>query len=320
VHVGLLAAGVGFLALFIHRVDTHKVAESIRRLDATTLGVALAAYTAAWALRVWRLHMLARAIAIPLTTRAAASVALGANALNLVAPARLGDVAAFVQLRLASGRGAEAAAAVLSWRLADLGALLALGLVAGLPILLLVPLAHAETGLLWTMGAGAGFLFLAALAAWLSRHKRSKAVLARLAQRLLGSRAPTGAAFGRATAALWSPRLLAAGLGLAMAAWIGDAVVAGAILEALWGGPNAYLIALIPLLLANAAKMLPTTPGSIGVFEAVFAATLLAYGVPAATAVAAAVATHLFMNLYTLAVGIPGAVAAGRSVSRSLSR
>ncbi|MES2154978.1 MAG: lysylphosphatidylglycerol synthase transmembrane domain-containing protein [bacterium] len=320
----ILAEIAVILVLFaLRNVAWRDVPGYLGRLGPATLGLAALAYTAAWTMRIARLHVLAKATGIPLGARDAAQTALGANALNIVAPARLGDVAAYVHLRSEGAAGPEAAAVMVTWRLGDLGALLVFALLAGPVVLLLVPVHSATTGLVAVMAGGAGFLAIGAAGIYLARHHKVRAVLDRIATRLLGSRAPTGAAFGRATAHLWTPRLFAASLALAIAAWIADALLAGVILDALWDGPNAYAVVIIPVILANAAKTLPTTPGSIGVFEVVFGVALNQYvGDPASAAVFgfAAVAVHLFVNVLTLGLGLPGAVAIGRSVSRSAAR
>ncbi|HUR62235.1 MAG TPA: lysylphosphatidylglycerol synthase transmembrane domain-containing protein [Candidatus Thermoplasmatota archaeon] len=317
IHLLLLAAGASLLWLAVRHADLAAVREDLAKIHPAAIGLAFLAYLAAWALRVWRLHFLAAAAATRLTLPQAAATALGANALNIIAPARLGDVSAFVHLRERTGKGPESAAAILTWRLTDLGALLTVALLAGLPVLAFVPLA-AGTQLLWTMAAGGGFLALAAVGVWVARDQRSRALLERLGRRLLGARAPTGAAFGRATALLWGGRVFSMGLVMAIGAWLADAVFAGLILHALW--PGDPLVVLVPMVLANAAKTLPTTPGAIGVYEVVFALALQQYGVDAATALTAGIATHFLLNAWTLLLGLPGAIAIGRSVSRSATR
>ena len=314
VHGILFAAGILLIVLAARRVDPAAIGRDLAKLDATAVALAFLAYVVAWALRVVRLQVLARAAQVPLELGAATATALGANALNIVAPARLGDVSAIVHLRALTGKGAESAATLLTWRLTDLGALLTVALLAGLPILALVPLRDG-TGLAWTMAGGVAFLGAALVAIRLARDPRSRAMLDRLARRLLGAKAPTGSAFGHATALLVQPRIFSVGLVLAVGAWISDAVLAGILLHSLW--PGNPLIVLVPVVLANAAKILPTTPGGVGVYEVVFALALQQYGVDAATALTVGIVTHLLLNAWTLVLGLPGAIAIGRSVSRA---
>ena len=318
IHILLLLAGLVLIGLAIRRVDPAAIAHDLNKLDAAAVALAFAAYVVAWGLRVWRLHYLAGAAGIPIPLAQAANTALGANALNIVAPARLGDVSAVVHLReVSGGKGPPAAATILTWRLTDLGALLTVALVAGLPLLALVPLRDGS-GLAWTMAGGVAFLGLAAIAAKVARDERSSDLIDRLARRLFGSKAPMGAAFGHATALLFVPRVFLLGLLLAVGAWLADAVFAGIILHSLW--PGNVLIVLVPVVLANAAKILPTTPGGVGVYEVVFQVALQQYGVDAATALTVGIATHLLLNAWTLVLGLPGAFAIGRSVSRSAVR
>ncbi len=172
---------------------------------------------------------------------------------------------------------------------------------------------------MWAAAAGGVFLVAVLVGVPLARRGAGGAIAARVLRRMLGRHANTGATFTAALAALWAPRPFASGTVLAVLSWLGDITVAGLLLGALGGGPDSMLLVVVPVLLANVAKMVPSTPGSIGVFEGVFAGALLAYGIPSHIAVSAAVLTHLLMNVFTLALGVPGALATGRALSRSWS-
>lgn len=311
-HGLLLALGVGLVYLALQRVDAHAVLAAMQRLGWVGLALCSLVYSLAWAARAARLWLLATPLRVPLAPSQALSTGLGANALNLVAPARLGDVAAFWRLRKLSD-GPRAAALMLTWRLVDLGALMLVALAACAVLLVVLPSAVPLHLLVWIAAAGAAFVGFAVVAAWLTHSLQPRRMLETVARRLLGSRAPLGAAFGAAMAVCWSPRNIALGLGVAAGAWLCDLVVAGIILQATWGGAHPFLVVIVPVLLANAAKLLPTTPGGLGVFEGVMWVLLRASGVPDSPALAAAVATHLFMNLFTVVMGVPGAIAVGRA-------
>lgn len=325
----LFLLGVGLVALYVRQLDLGRALSALLGLSAGVLGLALVLYTIAWTLRVWRLHLLSRSAGIPATPGSSASTALGANALNLIAPARLGDVAAFVRLRGAAPSAGAAAAVLVHWRLTDLAGLLLLGLAGGAAVLLVGPPIALGGTLAWLLFGGvAALVVLAGGAVWAARRSEapgSPGLLARLrdrvATRILGERAEgMGEGFSRANVKLLAPALLVGSVLLAVLGWVGDAAVAGVLLAAAWPHPGAFLVAVVPVVVGNVAKMVPSTPGALGVFEAAFAAALIPFGVPLVEAVAVAVATHLLMNAYTLVVGVPGAWTTARAVPRTLWR
>lgn len=330
VHATLAILGIGLVVLFLQKTEAAVAFRTLLSLSFGVIFLAVVLYTVAWSLRVWRLYLVCSAAEVPVSGRTAISTALGANALNLLAPARLGDVAAFLRLKQESGKGGAAAAAVVQWRLMDLVGILAFGLAAGFVVLAFAPAFALGGSLVWIMlGGGVALGVLGAAAYWARRRSATEPAgtesfltrtRSRLALKLFGPFADTGEEFSRAAVPLFRPRFVAASLLLALGAWVGDAAVAAVMLHAAWPHPEALFLVVVPVVAGNVAKMLPTTPGALGVFEAAFAASLLPFGVPLPAAVAAAVATHLLMNAYTLLAGAAGAWATARSVPRAFWR
>jgi len=87
------------------------------------------------------------------------------------------------------------------------------------------------------------------------------------------------------------------------AADLADAVVLGLCLHAV-GANLAPLAWLVVLLAINAAILVPTTPGHVGVMEAGAVAALLALGVPAERALAGAVLYHAIQIVPGTALGL----------------
>lgn len=325
-HVALFAVGIALIVFYMKDAATAEALASLGRVGITTLGVAAVVYLASWALRSWRLHLLLRHVQSDVRPTFSVATATGANTLNLLAPARLGDVAAFLSIRNATASSGAAAALLVQWRLTDLGGLLLLGLAAAALLPWGSP-AWIPSWVPWVVG-GAALAAAAALAlAWSTNRAaptgegglgaRFEQAQAFIAKRLLRGRLGDGASFARTGKLLLARRVLGGTLLLSLAAWAADAVVAGFLLYAAWPNPAAFAIVFVPVVVANAAKLLPSTPGAIGVFEGAFAATLIPYGVPFATALAVAVAVHLLMNLMTLVIGAPGAWSTLRNIPRA---
>jgi hypothetical protein len=70
----------------------------------------------------------------------------------------------------------------------------------------------------------------------------------------------------------------------------------------------------IALMIANMTKVIPITPGGIGIFESSFASVLIIFGINADIALVGALLDHLIKNLITLIGGFFGAFIMGISV------
>jgi len=98
------------------------------------------------------------------------------------------------------------------------------------------------------------------------------------------------------------------------AADLADAAVLGLCLDAVGAGlpPVAWLVVLLAI---NAAILVPTTPGHVGVMEAGAVAALLALGVPADRALAGAVLYHAIQIVPGTALGLVSLPRLRRSIA-----
>ena len=256
---------------------------------------ALLAYTGAFVLRAfaWR-PLIGREIPIVRLF----SLLMAALFLNHAAPAKAGDVARTYGAARLGVPGGRAAASVILARLVDL-------------VSLLVVLAGA-----WALAGGARWgvivvpaLTVAAIASaiwWTARTERKPPAwigrFGALAEKLrIALRETTyrslAAAFFWATPA-W---LLEAGILLFAARGLGMEIGPAAVIAA---SCFAVLVAAVPL-----------TPGAIGTYEAGMVFVLASFGVPAETALAAAVLTHGVKFLYAFAAA-PLTVLEGMAAAR----
>ena len=241
--------------------------------------LALLAYTVAFALRAvsWRSLVGAR---FPFTKLFA--LLMGALFLNHAAPAKAGDLArAYVLARWLPAE--KAVVSVVLSRLVDL---------AGLLVVLVVSLVLAGTtewgGILLPVLSIAGIAISLVLLACFRLPA------------LFGTY--VGAFTWRAQTALreTTPLSLAKSLAFAAPAWV---LESGILLVVGWGlglGLSAAEV-VASTCFAVLVAAVPLTPGSIGTYEAGMVAILLAFGVPAESAFAAAVTTHAMKFLYALA-------------------
>ncbi len=246
------------------------------------VALAAAAYTAAFVLRAasWR-PLIGAPVALPKLF----NLLMGALFLNHAAPAKAGDLARMYALsRLVPG-GRAVASVVLS-RVMDLVGLLAV-LAAALAIAgaggwgrLLIPAL--------VVGGAAGGIFL------LARLRLPDALVARFGA--------FGRGVSRAQEALGQTTRGALLLALAFAApaWVLEAGILYVVGLGLGLGLSpAEVVAATCFAVLVAA--VPLTPGALGTYEAGMVGILLAFGVPAEPAFAAAVVTHAMKFLYAFA-------------------
>jgi uncharacterized membrane protein YbhN (UPF0104 family) len=270
--VGLAALAVSAVVLarsFEWAALTATWAAAVR--DPFGMVLALAAYAAAFALRAWAWGRVLPGLGFG---QALAGIHVGLAGNHLL-PARLGEPLRAVSVVRRAGVGArEAAASTVALRAADLLAVLALagalapGLIPGLAARALGVWAWAVAALVAAAGAAAWW--------WLGR---------------LGAARRAGFAVAAVALAAW---VLEAGVVWAAARWAG--------LDA--GPADALLVAVVSV----AAQVVALAPGGFGTYEAAAVAAWALLGVPAAPALAAAIAAHATKTAYALVAGLIGAV------------
>ncbi len=278
--LGALALGVGAVAAVLATTDARRVLEVASRVGPLPVLALAVLYLPTWWIRGLRWRAMAADLGDDIPWRWAVAASTAGNLLNIVLPAKTGDLlwanAARARLGIPFLR---AATGVLAGRVVDLGVLLALGL-AGAALVPGLP-----RGVRIGAAAGAG---LAVLAWWPLRL-----VLERLARRTASPRPAT-----RALAVLAGPaaRMAAAPgasrhLASTAALWLLEAAVAWGIALAM-ELPVGYPAALLAVMVANLSKIVPITPASLGTYEAAGAAVLAATGLPYAEGVALCLVEH----------------------------
>jgi uncharacterized membrane protein YbhN (UPF0104 family) len=73
---------------------------------------------------------------------------------------------------------------------------------------------------------------------------------------------------------------------------------------------------LLAVCLANVGKLLPITPGGLGIYESILSSVLVIFGLPLETAVAAGILDQAVKKTFNLAIGIPATAGMGIKLSR----
>ncbi len=308
VHVLSLALGLALVVAYIVLADPKAVIETVRGIGPTVLLLAVAAFACVWAIRVWTFHRLGTVIPGRVSWSTANRAFLGSSILNLVYPARMGDVSLVVHLARDAGYGG-ATALVAQYRAQSVLALgtLALAIVS---FLVLAPALQGATAVLVLLAGYAITLTLVGLVvmAILKRsHPRLSSFAGWLARfRRLGPLKQKGKDFVEHLAGTTRPSVFLPALVLAGIAWFLEIMIAVAFILTLAPGTHLVLAMGAPLV-GIIAAMARLTPGGLGIFEGTMIAVLLGQGVTAAAAVGAATMTRVFMTFMILLVGFVAA-------------
>lgn len=291
-----LAVGAALLALTMERAPMGAILASLRALDSSWALLALLAYAADLGLRVIRWRLLFAKVA-PLPAVTFARALLVGYGLNILLPARLGELARieYLKLRTQTRRSAAIPAIVVERAMDGLLVLsaLAIGLTAA---------GHAGASspiLVGLIGAGAAMVAVLAAAPLVLRRVPGW-VARRLPARAGESLARARAAF----AAMDGWTLIGAAL-ITVAIYLAEVAALAAMLQAV-GAPPAPGLLLALLGAASLSTLLPTAPGFLGSYQLAYALVFELFGRDPVLGAAAATAVQavLFMPLVLAALAL----------------
>lgn len=280
-----LAIGAALLALTAERASLGSILQSLRHLDAGWAALALIAYCTDLGLRVirWRL-LFAKVAPLPVATFARALIV--GYGLNILLPARLGELARIEYLKLRTDtRRSAALPAVLVERAMD-GLFVLAALAVGLAV------AHA---------AGAGSPVLAALigggAAMVAVLVAAPLALRRVpgwVARRLPARGAESLARAHLSLSAMGPALLSGAACLTLVIYLAEALALAAIIKSIGADPApALLLALVGA--ASLSTLLPTAPGFLGSYQLAYALVFELFGREPALGAAAATAVQAIL-------------------------
>jgi uncharacterized membrane protein YbhN (UPF0104 family) len=277
-----LAIGAALLALTVERASLGSVLAPLTTLHAGWAVLALLAYAADLGLRVIRWRLLFSGVA-PLPAATFARALLVGYGLNILLPARLGELARIEYLKLRTDtRRSAAIPAILIERAMD-------GLVVVAALMLGLTAAHAGGGgsplLAGLIGAGGAMVALL-IALPLALQRMPEPILRRLPARGRDSLARAHAAL-----AAMGPAVLGGAAALTLAIYLAEAAAIAAILQAIGVDPGpALLLALVGA--ASLSTLLPTAPGFLGSYQLAYALVFELFGGAPALGAAAATAVQ----------------------------
>lgn len=302
--LSIFIAILAMVALF-RQTDYGQLLAVGRQISLPFLVLAIVCYGTTWVVRTRRLRLLLSFDLQNFSLWSLYRAQVAGFAINSLLPAKLGEVALVAFLRSAGFRGSGALAAVFQARLFDVLALMTMMIISGIALL-------GKSSVPWHWSILFIVLFLVLLPMflvifdrqhllekWLTglQQKKGKGRL----QKFLGKISETLKAY-RAIVA--DRRLFVFSFIQSLLLWFGEIMVTGLVCLAV-GVPSMYfswLFLAVPL--GNVGKAFPITPGGIGVYEAITAATLASAGLQWEFAVIVGIIDHLLKKSWTVAWGV----------------
>ncbi len=346
-----VVAGVAFavvaLALMTVYIDPSDALAALASADPAPVAAAVVVYVLSWPVRGARYRDLLAAMGHDDTVSFLTAAVFVSQTGNLVFPARLGDgVRAYVMKVRRGVSYPTAFASLAAERLFDLLTLVALA--AGVLVVLVatgegatvaaalsgrvpgVDSAAVRTAV--RVAAGVGSVAVLALVVLVAGSRTesgyTRRMVARLSTDAYADRVATAIErfAGDLQTVAGSPRAFARVGATSLVVWSLDVVTAALVLYAFPGVdlavPFLLAVAFFAVSVGNLAKVLPLSPGGVGLYEAAFTAFVVlltpAGAVPAAVAFAASVLDHAVKNAVTVVGGVASMLALNVSLATAV--
>jgi hypothetical protein len=233
-------------------------------------------------------------------------------ALNAILPARLGDAATVGYLRMKGISIGRSAAIILQTRLLDIMALILLSV----PALILfskqnwfVRITSATVFCALILVVIAGILFFDKTNDFFGLLEKFRGVFPYKVISLMVDKIKD--AYKAYREIIRDKKLLIVSIFLSLIVWVFEGLTCYMIAVAVNARVSVAAV-ILAVSIGNAGKIVPVTPGGMGIYESILTAVLVSSGLPFDLAVVIALMDHLIKKMFNLIVGIP--VTAGMGI------
>lgn len=278
---------VGIIAWMLINVWSQFI-EAVQHMIPAYLAGAVIICLIAWILRGWRYRSILKSLGYTVSVLVSTACIFVSQTVNLIVLARIGDlVRVFILKHEYKTTYSEGISSLVVERVFDIFAVALLG-AASVLFVLNVP-SWFYLVIVLPLAAGVVFFgFLLCIGRFSTQNTYIGIILTMLHE------------IRRASLSVQSILLLG---GSSIVIWLLDILVCFAVIL-MFGQTIDFAVVVLAIVIGNLVKAVPFTPGGIGAYEAVVAATLALGGVPLDIAAIIAITDHLIKNLVTLIGGI----------------
>lgn len=308
--------GLSIILGLIYYIGTNRFLDTIHQTSPIWILIAIIIYSISWIFRTYRLRLLTAKVGKKISLYELFKLHISGYALNILLPAKIGDAVTVGYLKLKGIAIGKSAAIVLQTRILDAFALALLSLPAIVKflntsapswiqntiilcfIIVTIPLCIVifDDGrfISKTLDSTAGK----------TQNSSLKLVVEKIQD-----------AYEGYCEIMTDRKLLLSTIVLSLAIWFIDCLTCYVVSIAV-DVKIPIIITLLAVSIGNMGKSVPATPGSIGIYESMLAATLIVLGVSVQNAIAVAILDHALKNIFTLLIGIPMTASMGLDNSR----
>lgn len=313
-----LIAGVSVLLVLVHYVGFEQFFEIVLQASPRWIAAAVLVYASSWTFRTWRLRLFTDHAGKKIGAFDLFKLYISGYALNVILPAKLGDVITVGYLKMKGIKVGRSAAIILQTRILDVLALVLLSI----PALVLFFNEGSPEWMRTTLMISALVVLLPMGVVFLDKNESvfnvfyqllynsGRASVVSLAEKLRD-------AYGSYHQMVSHRTLLIGSILLSLAIWLFEGLTCYAISIAV-GAQIPISIVVLAVSIGNVGKSVPATPGSIGIYESMLAAVLIFFGVSVSVAVVISILDHAIKNIFLLAVGVPATMDMGQNVGEML--
>jgi uncharacterized protein (TIRG00374 family) len=313
-HTVAVLFGLGIIGVWLLQIDLGQAWDSVRKSSPGFVALAILAYAFTWVFRTWRLACITKQAKQQIGFYQLFKLHIAAYALNVLFPAKLGDVAMIFFLRTKQLLLGQAAAMVLQTRLLDVAALVCLVF----PVFIVLAGQGIPT---WVGSMVVAALIVLGVVVSLVVLDRKQRLLSLLETFYVNTSIwflkkvweKIAQAYKTYHELILDRKTLLTTILLSLCVWSIESVATYCLALAL-GLTLSWVSILITVALANLAKCVPITPGGLGIYESTFVAVFVFLGMPLESTVVLALLDPLLKKTFNVVIGLPIAYALGLDI------
>jgi len=303
--------GIGVLLALIYYAGFERFWGIILQTSPYWIAVSVIVYAGSWVFRTWRLKRFTTHAGKNIEVFDLFKLYVSGYALNSVLPARLGDAATMVYLKMKGIGIGMSAAIVLQSKLLDALALVLLSM----PACISFFTQATATWIATPIAFGVVVVAIPVGIVILDRKRKFSLILeqleSRCSVRFLGlAAAKTRDTYQAYHQIVSNKKLMVISILLSLAMGLLEGLTCYAISTAV-GTRISIIVVLLAVSMANIGKGAPITPGGIGIYESILAGILVLSGVAFDVASVVAIMDHGIKKVFNLMFGIPATASIG---------
>lgn len=310
----LFILGLTVILLLIYYAGLNNVLDKLEHANPLFIALSIGAYASSWIFRTERLKELVKNTCKKISFWTLFKIYISGYALNVLLPAKLGDVATIGYLNMNKIGIGKSTAIVIQTRILDVIALiiisvLSMWFVCAGPqpgwiissVIFSMIIVSIPIGIV-TLDREKKAISTINYAIWFVKKDFSKNMITKIAD-----------AYDEYHNIISDRKMFFYTIILSLFIWLIDGITCFMVSLSL-NTSISIALCIFAVMIANIGKSFPSTPGSIGIYEVVLASVLTIFGIPYSYAILIAVIDHLIKNLFTLAIGLPLTLTIGMNI------